>query len=258
MSARSLRSLAPYVGLLLISAGLIAASVQWQAGKVCKGVKVSILPEDQAHLLTEEEVLHLLDANLLQGMPINRLDLAGLEAELEQHPYVQQADLFVTDGEHLKAKLVARTPVARVSGTHSPGYYLDSAGYALPLVFGRSLRCPVVTGAVPEVSPGVRTPLREENIQNLIPLLNTLAELPFWRAQVAQLHLLENGQVEMQLQAGDFLIELGAPVQLKTKLNVLETFMRQVLARTGWNAYSRIRLGYDNQVIAVRTDQSTV
>ena len=85
--------------------------------------------------------------------------------------------------------------------------------------------------------------------QNLTRLGRVIQDNPFWNKQIQQIHVLENGEVELVPRVGKHIILLGQPTDVERKLDRMKEFYTEGLNRVGWNKYSQISLKYDNQII---------
>jgi cell division protein FtsQ len=72
----------------------------------------------------------------------------------------------------------------------------------------------------------------------------------FWRAQIEQIHVENNGDVLLTPLFGEHIIEFGELEDYQRKLQKMKAFYKQVLAQNNWNKYKTISLKYNNQVIA--------
>ena len=67
---------------------------------------------------------------------------------------------------------------------------------------------------------------------------------------IDQIEVAPGGDIILIPRAGGHRVVLGDLYNLGVKMNALETFYRQVLPVTGWDAYSNINLKYEGQLIA--------
>jgi cell division protein FtsQ len=86
--------------------------------------------------------------------------------------------------------------------------------------------------------------------EQLLPFALFLEENPFWKAQIEQVHVEQNGNVVLTPLVGDHLIELGNMQNYVEKLRNMKAFYEQVLVLNNWDKYQTISLKYKNQVIA--------
>jgi cell division protein FtsQ len=71
-------------------------------------------------------------------------------------------------------------------------------------------------------------------------------------AQVAQVDITTAREFEMTPVIGNHLVKLGNASDLSSKFNRLFVFYRQVMARTGFDAYKLIDVRFRGQVVAVK------
>ena len=88
------------------------------------------------------------------------------------------------------------------------------------------------------------------SIQEALPLLNFLRQNEFWRAQIAEVVIYQDGQIDLQPTVSDLAIEFGYPADIEKKFSHLMDFYRQVPPETGWNKYRSVSLKYRGQVVA--------
>ena len=108
-----------------------------------------------------------------------------------------------------------------------------------------SARVPILTGDYFAVNRS----LASARNQPLLKLLNHIQDDPFWRAQITELSVDEQGDVTMWPQLGNHLIDFGPPVELEAKFKKLKLFYTDVLPAKGWDRYSRVSVQYRNQIV---------
>ena len=83
-------------------------------------------------------------------------------------------------------------------------------------------------------------------------MANLIIRDKFWKNQIVQLNILNDGSVEIVPRVGNHIAYLGQPVGISKKLDRLRKFYRYGLSQAGWNKYSRISVEFDNQIICKR------
>ena len=76
-----------------------------------------------------------------------------------------------------------------------------------------------------------------------------------WNAQIEQIHVTANQEIELIPRVGDHVIVLGRPGNYAQKFDRLQTFYKKALDQVGWDRYSRINIDYTNQVVATKKPQ---
>ena len=74
----------------------------------------------------------------------------------------------------------------------------------------------------------------------------------FWSAQIEQLYVNENGDIELIPRVGNQKIIFGDATQMKEKFNKLFILYTKGFDKTGWNNYSAINLKFNDQVVCTR------
>ena len=211
-----------------------------EEGLVCNGVEVVV--EDSLHtgFIQSEEVLGLLDSHKCNptGVEMNKVALDRIEAALQRHPYIEAVTAYKTPGGKVCIHLKQRLPILHVMSSDGQDYYLDRAGRPMPQS-AYSADLVVATGHI--------TPQYAR--QNLTRLGRLIQDNPFWGNQIQQIHVLENGEVELVPRVGKHVILLGYPTNVEEKLKRMKAFYTEGLNKVGWNKYSQISLKYDNQII---------
>ena len=77
----------------------------------------------------------------------------------------------------------------------------------------------------------------------------------FWDAQIEQIHVLPDRNIELVPRVGDHLVYLGKLDDFEDKLARLKEFYKKGLNKVGWNKYSRINLEFSNQIICTKRER---
>ena len=89
-------------------------------------------------------------------------------------------------------------------------------------------------------------------LKSLFLLANFVEKNSFWKAQISQIFVNENGDFELTPRVGGHIIIFGSSANLEGKFENLMTFYKKGLRRTGWNEYSVINLKFKNQVVCTK------
>jgi cell division protein FtsQ len=96
--------------------------------------------------------------------------------------------------------------------------------------------------------------LKSEIGKQLFPMLQYIHEDAFFRAQISELVVSQNGDITLLPEVGNISVEFGTSEEYQTKLENLMLFYRQVLNRTGWDRYKKVSVKFRGQVVATRTN----
>ena len=238
------------VGYLLI-AGVIYGF--WREEPRYRGIKIDIsYPNDDAHFVTEANILHLLDSKpgfKYKGKlyrEVNTLELAKYIEE--NNRLVRSVSCYHTPDSMLRIDIEQRNPVLRVKselnvkdehGKAMLDFYVDDASMMMPAQFGSASIClPLVTGYV---TPNL--------IEPLCDFAGFLKSNDFWADNITQINICRNGDVELVPRIGSHVILLGSLDDYEHKLKRVRKFYEKVLPQKGWNAYRTINVKFNGQVV---------
>lgn len=234
---------------------LLVAAIQDKDAVKCKGIQVKFEGKDDNFFIESKDIKSLLtkDKNLNPvGKKISDIDIAALEALVNQDPWVKNAEIYIDNRHQLNIKVVQREPVARVFTFSGNSFYLDSAGEHIPVSNRYAARVPVFTGF----------PTDAEKLQKADSLLTMqivdmgtyIGDNSFWMAQVEQLMITSDHKFEFIPKLGDQVIAFGDGTDIEKKFNKLLAFYKEGLNKVGWNNYTRINIAFDNEVVCTRKD----
>lgn len=173
--------------------------------------------------------------------------LSRIEEALRKNPYIEDVTSYKTPGGKVCVRVKQRLPILHVMSSDGQNYYLDRAGRQMP----KSSYYADLVVATGDITPQYAR-------QNLTRLGRLIQDNPFWNHQIQQIHVLENGEVELVPRVGEHTILLGRPTNVEDKLGRMKEFYTEGLNKVGWNKYSQISLKYNNQIICkkIRNDMA--
>ncbi|MDB5242746.1 MAG: hypothetical protein JWP57_3371 [Spirosoma sp.] len=250
---KSIRKWLFTVGGLLALFGLIAFTEVRHGQKRVQAVVIQLNQVDGHRFLTNRDVTGYLTnqgADPVIGQSYTAMDLRRLERRLRQHGLVKNCQVSRDLPGNLLVTIEQPNPVARLvklDDGEQPirGQYVSEEGRFFPVSMNYSARVPVLTG---QYFAQNRSLVSERN-RPLLTMLNRIQNDPFWRAQIAELSVDEQGDVTMWPQMGTHQIDFGQPVDLEVKFKKLKLFYTDVLPVKGWDCYRRVSVQYRNQIV---------
>lgn len=220
-------------------------------------VEVSIEPRELLSFLDSLKVMEIIKGEDVErsivGEPNENINLDEMEKALEAYPFIESADVSLDLSGKLIIKVRQRSPVLRVINSQLQSYYVAKSGYKMPMHPSFSPRVLVASGNIAETlmdSTGVKTQLTKD----LLAIANYCAANKFWQAQIEQLYVDNYMDILLIPKVGNHSIVFGSAENLEAKFDRLKTFYLQGLNKIGWEAYSKINLKYDSQIVAERRD----
>jgi cell division protein FtsQ len=144
-------------------------------------------------------------------------------------------------------------PVVRIL-TPSGSCYLDETGIALPVSARYSYDVPLVTGKIRLPAEGK---VLSDSVfaRNLLAFVGFIADSPFWNAQIQQIDIDENKNVEFVICSDNHLIRFGQLHGYEKKLGYLSTFYRKVnpyYKEEDNVPYTVLDLRFDRQIVTAK------
>ena len=246
---RKLLKLTGFLLLIVFIIGTLAFTSIESNNIMCTGIEI-VFNEDEAINIDKDKLIRLVkatDSKVLRKT-LDEINSDVIEDEIEKIPAILTADVYklmVSEKGRYKGVLVVkvkhREPVMRVINS-SGSYYLDKYGVRIPVSTSYPTNVLVTTGTISE----------EFAVEKLLPFVMYVNDNDFWKAQIQQVHVEEDGDVLLTPLVGGHIIELGDLDNYREKLNIMRAFYKQVLVKNNWDKYEKVSLKYKNQVVAKR------
>ncbi|MBL1231635.1 MAG: hypothetical protein COA31_002845 [Flavobacteriales bacterium] len=185
-------------------------------------------------------------------------DVTTIEERLKNNFAIRDAQVYKTVDGKIVAWVKQNRPIARVINHKNESFYMDEDGYLMSLSEKYTARLLVINGNVkPSYNQYYKKNLSQLDdslaTKTIIDELYQLAQLidnsEFWKAQIEQVYVNKELEIELIPKVGNHIIVLGKPEHMEAKLNKLYYFYREGLSKTGWNEYSEINLSFNNQIV---------
>lgn len=208
--------------------------------RVCQGLSLHVTDSLDLDLVDRDMILTMLKEQNMDpvGRNMDEIDVSLIEQLLTTHPLVAGVECYKTSGDMVRINLSGKVPLVRVRSAYGQDYYVDSRGEVLP---NRSLAVdlPVATGYIS----------KEYASGPLLDIVRAIGESDFWKAQVEQINVSSEGEVQLVPRVGDHLLILGNAENVPEKLERLREFYKKGLDQIGWNKYKSISVAYEGQVV---------
>ncbi|MGM9830683.1 MAG: cell division protein FtsQ/DivIB [Paludibacteraceae bacterium] len=233
------------VSLCVIGGYLVFASCfasKRHAKQYCTGMTICVKDSTERQFVSSRELEKLIKQQQSDptGKILKEVSTKDIEDAIEKHPLLETVEVYKSKDGRVLIDVTQRTPYLRVIGEES--YFVDTNRKIMPVGFTTASYVPVLTGRV--------TKKRATN--DLYDFVEFLENDDFWHAQIVQINVTPNQQIELIPRVGDQVILLGKLDGYKEKLDKLETFYTSVMNKRGWLSYKEIDLRYHGQVIGRR------
>jgi len=221
---------------------------------VCKDVKIYI-PGGQ-YFIDKQEVDNILgiSSHALIGRRVENINIHDLEAKLKANPFVESATVYTDMDGIINVEISQRQPILRIINRFDQDFYVDQHGLKIPLSANFTARVPVANGFIDELFANHVDTLHTEIATELFKTADYIRRDSLWGAQIAQIYINKDHEIELVPRVGNNRILLGNADSLDTKFHNLLVFYKKAIPQVGWNAYKVINIKYANQVVGVKNE----
>ena len=240
---------------LIIGGGmvtLLAAAMRQQKNERCTGISVIIKGSGSNLFIDQKDIVGIITKvtkGKVKGQPMSSIDLRQVEQKLEKNVWIRDAELYFDNNQLLHVTVKERTPVARIFTAQGSTFYIDSFEKRMPLSEKLTADLPVFTGFPDAKKLNADDSLLLHQVKQAAIIINNN---PFWLAQVAQIDITPEKEMELIPVVGNHIVRLGKGEQVEEKFNRLFLFYKNVLSKSGFDKYRTIDVQYHGQVIGIK------
>lgn len=216
------------------------ANIRHDTRKI-KSIDITYHQENQ-FFVDKQTVNKLLiqNKNPIENLSLEDLDLNVVETQVEAHPMIENAEVFLNIDGTLKADIRQRKPIARVISDDQ--YYIDMKGNKMPLSQNHSARVPIVWG------------IKDNQINEVFKLLKFVEHDLFLKQNITEIRVYPNEQFGLTFRQHNFKIFIGKINKLNQKFMNFKAFYVKAKKDKFLNIYKRIDLQYGNQVVCEKIE----
>lgn len=218
----------------------------------CSNVKILIPGAD--NFIEREEIDDILKKNqgILIGKTMEQINLDEIERNIKANPYIASAKVFGDMNGVIHIEIEQREPVLRIINAGGQDFYVDREGLKMPVSSNFTANVLVANGNISEFFNGRLDTLRNPLANDLYETALFIRADTLWDAQIEQLFVAENKDIELIPRVGNQRIILGDADSIAVKMRNLREFYKQAMPTVGWDAYKTINIKYTNQVVCER------
>ena len=211
--------------------------------QICNNLEIVVSDSARLHFVTPMEIRKLLTSQKLNPVGMNMQDVptSKIEKFLKEQSRIKHVVCYKTPSGGFHVKITQREPILRVMNS-GKSYYVDCDGVIMPDSDNFTAYVPIATGVISEeLAKGA-----------LYDFALFLRRDHFWNAQIEQIYVDSNENIEIIPRVGNQVIMLGRLDNYEFKLKKLFALYKNGFSRTGWNCYNKIDLRFENQVVCTR------
>ncbi len=197
---------------------------------------------------TEKIIYDFIDTNT---SVINIREIEDLESYLNSLSLIETANVYLDNNSRLAVNINQREPVVRMFKNGATSFYVDKNGIKFPVQGNYTIKVPIVTGRVDEKELYTGE-LESPVLNDVLTLVNYIDDNSFWKSQIAQINVNENGELELHPRLGKQEILFGSISNVEEKLENLEIFYKEAIDMVKWDEYEKINLKYKDQIICTK------
>ncbi len=223
----------------------------------CGGIVIDIKDSSDYHFVTRKHLLNLAYGNSsgILGQPFKKINLLEIENRINVLRELKFAEVYRTIDGNIHIYADQREPIMRIMPDNGGDFFLDEDGV---VVRRRNLYTPrlhIVGGNINISSAMLNgisvldTSIKNTILKDIYQLVNYIRDDNFWSAQIDQIYVDDNNEIDLIPRVGNQTVHLGTIENFKGKLRNLEAFYDKVLPEVGWNKYSVINLEFKDQIV---------
>lgn len=175
---------------------------------------------------------------------ISEINTLNIEHFILKNQHAKNAKVFMTNKNDIKIVIEERKPILRIIPNIGKSYYVDEEGEKMKLSDRYTAYVPLATGNIKD----------SITINELYKFALFLQDNSFWNAQVDQIVVNDNNDIQFVTRVGNHIVTIGDLDNLEAKLKRLMIFYKDGLNKIGWNKYSEINLKFNDQVICSKNN----
>ncbi len=235
--------------ILIVALSAIVFATNAGSSRRCKGLIIKIKNNSDQFLVTREDIERQVTRfgnDPVDGKVLDNIDLKQIEKRVLENRQIKSCEAYTDLSGQLIVEAEPYIPVARIlGGGVTEDRYMDNEGMFFPVSKVHSPRVMLLSG--PFFSQ-IRH-LRSEKNEDLRNLIFRIINDPFWSAQITQLDVSRNKEINLVPLLGNHKIEFGKPEKADVKLKKLMVFYKQIWPDHKWEDFTSVSLKYENQIV---------
>ena len=234
------------IGVLGYLVFAITTMSQGKDERICTGTRIIIEDSTTENYIDCRFIENIIAKSQcpINNMPINDIDANSIEDHIKASPYIDSVICYYTPENLMCIRVFTRVPVLHVMADSGDSYYMDIKGNVMPTNEFLMDIC-LATG-------NITRQYAQEHLIGIADYMNTHST---WKKEVQQVYVRSEKQIELIPSAGEHIIILGEPKDIKDKMDRLTIFYKEGLDKAGWNKYSTIDLNYAGQVVCTKRNK---
>lgn len=223
---------------------------------LCGGVSIDLKDSSDYHFVTKRNLAGLVTGTAkIYGKPVREIPVEDIEGKIKQIRELKDAEVYIGIDKEIHVYADQRKPIMRVIPDGGGDFFIDEEGVVFRKRNLYNPRLHIVGGNITitqNMLNGVSvldTVIKNSILKDIYKMVKYIDNDDFWSAQIDQIYVDGNDEIDIIPRAGNYIIHLGTIENLDGKLRNLEVFYDKVFPEVGWNRYSLINLEYRDQIV---------
>lgn len=244
------------IGLIVLTGvGMLMGLVKKKdRAQTCASMKVVV--EGRETFIDQHDISELVKQRFgnIVGKPLNEIPIDDIENALMDLPYVSSAEIYTDMDGVLQVTVQQREVVLRIVNRAGDAYYIDSEGAKVPVTLKYVPHVLVASGHIGEGYVRPLDTIQTQLVKDLVSIVKHVKGDPLWSNQIVQLYVDDQQDIEIIPRVGTQPLVIGNADKLTEKLDRLAIFYKNILPKVGTDAYEKVNVKYDGQIICERRD----
>jgi len=222
---------------------LLAFTNTRYSNKPCIDYRINLADENTS-LITRGEIILLIESiqDSIVGTTITEVPIYEIERKIESLKDVQNAEVYINMEGMLHIDVIQKKAIVRISPIDGKDFYMDSEGSIFGLSHNYTEHLLIANGNIQD----------SIDYMTVLDLAKYISSDSLWNAQIVQIYLKDNKEIELVPRVGNHTILLGDITNYQEKFRKLYLFYEKGVNQVGWNDYKEINLKFSNQIVCVK------
>lgn len=204
------------------------------------------------YFIDEKDVMALMTSKgteVLEEEAFKKISFKELEKRIRENLFVDEVEVYRDVKGTLFSKVTQRKPIFRIARSWGKDFYVDAKGNIFPVSDKFTARVLIADGAYMNrlLTKGFK---KDTSNRRYLDFVKVIEQDKFLSSQIHQINVDQLGRISMYQQVGAQVIEFGYPDKfMDAKFRKLRVFYEKILPSKGWNAYKRVNLNFENQIV---------
>src|SRR5690606_4332085 len=242
------------IGLIaMIGLGMLMSLVKKKDNaQVCASMKVVV--EGKETFIDQHDISELVRTEFgeVVGKPLKDIQADKIEKALLALPYVSNAEIYADMDGILQVVVQQREVILRIVNKAGKEYYIDTQGAKVPVTLKYVPHVLVANGNIQEGYEKPLDTIQTELVKDFVAIVERVKDDPLCSKQRVQLYVDRRQDIEIVPRVGTQPLVIGDADKLDEKFARLEIFYKNILPKVGTDAYEKVNVKYDGQIICER------